>query len=132
MRDRGLIYTGLLLFLAFLTLPVWHNLSAGITPKGPAPVLPAHEKQCVAPAAYMKSSHMTLLLDWREKVVREGTREYVAPDGRRFNISLTNTCLHECHTSRADFCDRCHNYEAVALPCFDCHLDDKTAPGGVR
>jgi hypothetical protein len=130
MRDRGIIYTGLLLFLVFLTLPVWHNLFAGVTAKGPEPVLPKNEKQCVAPADYMKRSHMNLLLDWRETVVRTGAREYTAPDGRRFNMSLSNTCLHQCHTDKSEFCDRCHNYEAVALPCWDCHVDSKTAFGG--
>jgi len=129
MRNRGLIWSGLALFLIFLTLPVWHNLSAGVTAKGPQPVLPKTEKQCVAPLDFMKTSHMTLLMNWRESVVREGGREYTSADGRHYTMDLTVTCLRECHTAKADFCDRCHNYAAVSLPCWDCHLDSKNVLG---
>ncbi len=125
MRDRGFIYGGLLLFLAFLTLPVWHNLSARVTAKGPDPVLPVREKQCVAPLAYMKSSHMNLLFNWRDSAVRQGVRDYTAFDGKHYTMSLTGTCLKQCHAGKADFCDRCHNYAAVSLPCWDCHLDSR-------
>ena len=31
MRDRGLIYSGLVLFLGLATFPAWHNLSAHVT-----------------------------------------------------------------------------------------------------
>jgi hypothetical protein len=47
-------------------------------------------------------------------------------------MSLTNTCLRECHTAKADFCDRCHDYEAVSLPCWDCHMDSKTLLGSAK
>ncbi|HVN04945.1 MAG TPA: sulfate reduction electron transfer complex DsrMKJOP subunit DsrJ [Bryobacteraceae bacterium] len=124
MRDRPVIYCGLLLFAGFLTLPIWHNLAAHVTTKGPAPVLPAHEKQCVAPLAYMRTSHMDLLFDWRADVVRQSGRDYTTFDGRHYNMSLTKTCL-QCHGSKAEFCDRCHNYTAVSLPCWNCHLDVK-------
>jgi [DsrC]-trisulfide reductase subunit J len=129
MRDRGLIWSALLLFLGFLTLPVWHNLSARITAKGPEPALPMREKQCVAPVEYMKTSHMNLLMNWRESTVRQGTRDFTARDGRHFTMSLTATCLGQCHSAKADFCDRCHTYAAVSLPCWDCHQDSKT---GIR
>jgi len=125
MRDRPIIWSGLLIFLAFLTLPVWHNLSAHVTAKGPQPVLPRSEKQCVAPLDFMKTSHMKLLLDWRDSVVRTGAREYTTADGRRYNMDLTVTCLRQCHGARADFCDRCHTYAAVSPSCWNCHLDSK-------
>ncbi|SPE34630.1 Periplasmic (Sec) triheme cytochrome c [Candidatus Sulfopaludibacter sp. SbA6] len=123
MRDRALIWSGLLIFLGILTLPIWHNLAAHVTAKGPDPVLPAREKQCVAPLEFMKSSHMTLLLDWRDRAVREGEREYTTADGRHYALNLSSTCLAQCHAAKADFCDRCHNYAAVSPPCWDCHLD---------
>lgn len=125
MRDRPVIWSGLLIFLALLTLPVWHNLSAHITTKGPQPVLPRDQKQCVASLEYMKTSHMKLLLTWRDDVVRNGARDYISPDGRRFTMNLTETCLRQCHTDRAAFCDRCHTYAAVSPSCWDCHLDTK-------
>jgi len=128
MRDRGLIYSGLLTFLAFATFPAWHNLSAHVTAKGPDVRLPAREKQCVAPVEYMRTSHMNLLIDWREKVVRAGARDYAASGGKHYNMSLTPTCLEQCHGAKADFCDRCHNYEAVSPPCWNCHLDSQPVP----
>ena len=27
-------------------------------------------------------------------------------------MSLSNTCL-DCHSNKAEFCDRCHNYASV-------------------
>ncbi len=123
MRDRPLIYTGLLLFLAILTFPVWRNLSVRANAKGPNLILPAREKQCVAPIEFMRTSHMSLLLDWRENVVRRSGRDFAAPDGRHYTMSLTGTCLHQCHTAKAEFCDRCHTYAAVDLPCWNCHQD---------
>ena len=132
MRDRGFIWTGLAFFLLFLTLPVWRNLSAHVAAKGPEPVLPKNQKQCVASLDFMKTSHMRLLLDWRQAVVREGARDYVTPDGRRYAMSLTNTCLRQCHTVKADFCDRCHNYAAVSPPCWDCHLGSPAPFGGAQ
>ncbi len=123
MRDRGVIYCGLAVFLVAATFPAWRDLSAHVSARGPNPVLPRNEKKCVAPLEYMKTSHMTLLLNWRESVVRSGEREFKASDGKTYNMSLTSTCLTQCHGAKADFCDRCHNYAAVSPPCWDCHLD---------
>jgi len=126
MRDRGLIVGGLVLFLALLTSPVWYALAVGATSKGPEPERPAREKTCVAPLAYMRRSHMELLTAWREQVVRDQARDFVAFDGRRHDKNLTGTCM-KCHTSKADFCDRCHAYAGVAPTCWDCHIDPKLA-----
>jgi len=123
MRDRPVIYAGLLIFLALFTWPMWRNLAARATTTGPRPTRPAHEKQCIAPVAYMRSSHMRLLLDWRNSAVRQGARDLAAFDGRHYRMSLTGTCLTQCHGTKADFCDRCHDYAAVSLRCWDCHHD---------
>ena len=132
MNDRPVIYTGLLIFLGLATFPVWHNLTAGVTPKGPQPVLPKVERQCVAPAAYMKTSHMHLLMDWRENVVRNGSRDFTSAGGKHFNMSLTSTCLKQCHAEKAQFCDRCHNYAAVSISCWNCHQDSKAVLWSAR
>ncbi len=124
MRDRGIIIGGLILFLGLVTFPVWYNLAAGATAKGPEPERPAREKTCVATLAYMRASHMELLTGWRDQVVREHARDYVAFDGRTYAKNLTGTCM-KCHTSKADFCDRCHTYAGVAPYCWDCHIDPK-------
>jgi hypothetical protein len=123
MRDRILIYAGLAIFLGLAAFPVWHDVYAGVTTKGPNPVLPTLEKQCVAPVEYMKSSHMNLLMTWREDVVRGNKHSFAAFNGKSYTMNLTSTCLAQCHTKKSDFCDRCHNYAAVSVPCWDCHLD---------
>jgi hypothetical protein len=125
MRDWPQILIGLLVFLGFITFPVWHNLRAGTTSKGPEPKLPATEKECVAPTAYMRTSHMDLLIDWREHAVRLHDRRFVSGNGKTYKVSLTGTCLQQCHTDKAEFCDRCHNYAAVTTYCWDCHVDPK-------
>ena len=126
MRDRGLVVLGLLLFLGLSTSPVWYNLASAQSGRGLELQLPAMEKECVAPIAYMKTAHMKLLNEWRDRAVRDNQRSYEAYNGKIYTISLTGTCLRQCHTSRAGFCDRCHAYSGVRNPyCWDCHLDPR-------
>jgi len=127
MRDRPLIYAGLLVFLVLFTYPVWHGVAAKSSNAEPDLKLPATEKECVAPREYMRTSHMDLLISWRDGKVRDHQLTYRSPSGRVFDVSLTQTCL-GCHGKREQFCDRCHTYAAVSGPyCWDCHND---APGG--
>lgn len=126
MRDKPLIFGGLGLFLALVTMPFWYNLALGKCSKGPDIKLPVQARQCVAPVAFMRTDHMKLLGTWRDDVVRRGIRAYPAADGKTYEISLTRTCLGECHTSKQEFCDRCHTYAGVQGPyCWDCHADPK-------
>jgi len=125
MHDRPQIYAGLLVFLGLISFPIWYNLHAGTSSKGPEPKLPVNVKQCVAPTSYMRTSHMDLLIGWRDQAVRNQNRSYVAFDGKTYNVSLTGTCLMQCHSAKADFCDRCHNYAGFAAYCWDCHVDPK-------
>jgi hypothetical protein len=130
MRDQSLIYIALFVFLGVITLPFTYNLAAGNTSQSPDLKLPEHETQCVAPVEYMKSSHMQLLSEWRDNAVRKNIHEYTAFDGRSYTIGLTGTCLEQCHTSKADFCDRCHNFMGVQQPyCMDCHIDPNKLQG---
>ena len=53
------------------------------------------------------------------------TQPLAAPaDAKRYEMSLQNTCM-ECHTSKKEFCDQCHDYMAVAPFCWDCHVAPK-------
>ena len=123
MRDRSLILLGLLGFVWLFTFPVW-RARAKFSPAAPELKLPAAEKQCVAPTAYMRDSHMQLLVDWREDVVRNNHRQFTAFNGKVYDKSLTRTCLSQCHTNKGEFCDRCHSYAGVSGPyCWDCHID---------
>lgn len=126
--DGKYIFTGLIIFLALVTLPLWPNL--GKTVPAPAPKLdtPAIQKlgekdrQCVQPTPFMRANHMQLLADWREAVVREANREYIGFGGKKYVASLSNTCM-DCHSNKTQFCDQCHNYVAVTPTCWGCHLD---------
>ena len=124
MRDRPLILVGLLGFVWLFTLPVWQAYAGKYSLTAPDVKLPVNEKQCVAPTAYMRDSHMQLLIDWREDVVRNNRRQFTAWNGKVYDKSLTKTCLGQCHTNKAEFCDRCHSYAGVSGPyCWDCHVD---------
>ncbi len=126
MRDRHVIIAAAILFVGLLTGPAWYARAAGSPAKGPELKWPVAEKACVMPVAFMRSSHMDLLGTWRDLVVRQGDRNWTAPDGRTFKASLTGTCL-RCHSNRAEFCDRCHNYAGVTPACWDCHVDSASA-----
>jgi hypothetical protein len=130
MRDRSLISIGVILFLVLATFPFTYNLAARTSSVGPDLKLPENEKQCVAPTEYMISSHMQLLVDWRENRVRRDIREYTAFNGKSYSIDLTGTCLTQCHTAKSEFCDRCHTYMGVGEPyCMECHIDPEKTQG---
>ena len=122
MNDRPFIIGGLIVFVAFVTAPIWRGLATrNAALAAPEIKLPAQEKQCVAPAGYMHASHMQLLEQWRDGVVRGQELQYAAYNGKVYEKSLTRTCL-GCHGNRKEFCDRCHDYNGVAaLNCWECH-----------
>jgi len=124
MRDRPIILSGLAAFLALVTLPIWYNAACG-APSAPNLKRPTTARQCVADPAFMRRSHMALLSEWREQKVRDGIRTQAG-----FEVSLTRTCLAECHQDRSAFCDRCHTYVGLSGPyCWDCHNPPAAQPG---
>jgi hypothetical protein len=128
MNDKKWIVLGLVIFLGLFTFPLWYNILIKAGKAAPAPEVVLTEKakaakQCVMSTAYMKRDHMQLLDLWRHSVVRNAKREFVNPEGKTFNMSLSNTCL-DCHSNKAEFCDRCHDYASVRPYCFDCHIDN--------
>jgi hypothetical protein len=124
MSDRKLIIAGIVIFFALFTFPLWFNLGKA----APAPELVLTEKakaakDCVMPTEYMRGNHMQVLDLWRHQVVRNGERIFVNADGKEYTMSLSNSCL-DCHSNKADFCDKCHNYASVTPYCWDCHIDN--------
>ncbi|NIM52662.1 MAG: hypothetical protein GTO22_26025 [Gemmatimonadales bacterium] len=67
-------------------------------------------KECVRETTYMRFSHMDLLKQTREEVIREGIRGEITLSGCR-----------KCHTSRAQFCNKCHEVASLSVDCFGCH-----------
>jgi len=126
MYDKGKVVAGLIIFGVLITFPLWYNhLKAAPAPE-PKLVGKAAKagQECVEAKAYMKAEHMLVLDIWRDTVVRSAKRVYVNESGKEFEMSLTNTCL-DCHTEKAEFCDKCHNYASVTPYCWDCHIDPK-------
>jgi len=123
MYDSGKIILGLIIFVGLFTSPIWYDLASGKAADKPNLVLPAKEdqKECVNTAEYMREFHMDLLNVWRDEVVRKGIRTYTSYTGKRYDMSLTNTCT-GCHSNTSEFCDQCHNYVGVTPYCWDCHI----------
>jgi hypothetical protein len=80
---------------------------------------------CVAPTAEMRRNHMAVLLEQRDRTMREGIRS------TRFSLK---NCV-ECHASskthsvlgEEGFCSSCHTYAAVKMDCFECHTPMRQA-----
>ncbi len=122
MYDKGKVLTGLAIFVIIVTFPIWYNVSGA--EHIPNPQILTKAKNCVRPLDYMRSSHMTLLLDWRDEVLRDGNRAKVTVDGVQYQKSLQNGCMY-CHVSKVKFCDECHKYVAIEPYCWDCHVKPK-------
>ncbi len=125
MNDKGIIITGLIIFVIIVLFPVWYNFTkpatAALEPELSEKAKAA--KYCVLPKEEMKAQHMQILDEWRENVVRKAKRVYVASSGKEYNMSLStgdNSCI-GCHTNKAEFCDKCHDYASVRPYCWDCH-----------
>lgn len=116
------ILVGLAAFIILMTFPFWFSFSLGEAGARPELVLPTGQTACVESTEYMRASHMELLNQWRDKVVRGGERTCENTSGQEFEMSLSKTCL-QCHTDKAGFCDRCHNYADVSPDCWECHVD---------
>jgi hypothetical protein len=123
-HDTGKVIVGIGIFLVVVLSPIWYNAVTGRAGFVPDLKLPPHEKQCVEPAPYMRVNHIELLNLWKETVVRTGERTYKAGDGKTYSMSLAGTCM-KCHSNKAEFCDRCHNYTDVQPKCWDCHVVPK-------
>lgn len=128
MYNAGKIIGGLVIFGVLMTSPLWYNaLTAAPTDAPKLDPPPNGSTRCVESKEYMRANHMDLLNEWRDEVVRKGERDYASTvDGRSFEMSLSRTCM-DCHSNKAEFCDRCHTFLAVSPYCWDCHVEPKEA-----
>jgi len=69
----------------------------------------------------MRSSHMVLINEWRDEVIRTGNRTKVTVQGKEYDKSLMLGCM-KCHINKKKFCDECHLYTSVNPYCWDCHF----------
>jgi cytochrome c len=123
MNKKRNIIIGLLILVLIVLSPVLYSLATGGNKPAPELELPVGETQCIEGKDFMNAHHMTLLDDWRDRVVREGQQMYTsAAYGKEHVMSLTRTCMN-CHTKKSAFCDRCHDYTGVNPYCWDCHIN---------
>lgn len=146
MYKGGKIIASLIIFVAFLSIPFFHNMgkaNAGPDVNLSTPVIQKlTDQQCVESPEFMRANHMQLLNQWRTEVVRNGKTEYINSQGKSFTMSLQDTCLN-CHSTEAEkvankgsnpatntspeFCASCHVYTAVKPNCWSCHFEPKGA-----
>lgn len=112
-KSKGLIAAAI--FFAVLAFPLLYNASTiglfNSAAAAPNPVI-AKPGQCVAETGWMRHNHMKMLIHEREEAVREGNRDH--------KKSIAG--CPECHTSREEFCDRCHGFVGVQPECWNCHI----------
>ena len=120
MYDTGKIITGLIIFTGLMTFPIWRGVAGNV----PKPEKPTMSRDCVADIQYMRTSHMQLLDQWRDAVLRDGDRAMVTVDGKQYKKSLMLGCM-KCHSDKKKFCDQCHTYASVKPYCWDCHFVPK-------
>lgn len=125
MSDKGKIIGGLVVFLVLVTYPLWHTVAAGGDATMPELEYPVSATECIEDTEYMRASHIDMLNDWRNALVRDGEVEYTSSSGEQYTMSLTGTCI-DCHDNKEAFCDRCHDFSNVTPTCWDCHV----VPGG--
>ena len=131
MYDAAKVIIGLIIFVGAVTFPIWHDEVLGGGGDAPEAVISATARaagQCVHERDFMKASHMDVVNEWRDRVVRAGERVYEGDDGRRYVMGITGTCL-GCHDNKTEFCDRCHDYLGVKPYCWECHV---VTEGGQR
>lgn len=119
MYDAKKIIPGIVLFLGILSFPVWYGRVSGAREMA-TPVLAPGHGACVESKDFMRSSHMVLLNEWRDSVIRDGNRMKVSAGGKSFDRSLTGACM-SCHVNKKEFCDRCHGDMNVTPTCWECH-----------
>ncbi len=130
MYNGGKIIAGLIIFVVLASFPLWNNMGKATVkpdPKIDTPEilkLPENERRCVEAKSFIKTEHMKLLNEWRDWVVRDGDGVYINAEGKKYTMSLQNTCM-KCHSNKKKFCDECHNYTAVKPYCWDCHIAPK-------
>lgn len=121
MYNKNAVIAGIVAFLVICSSPFWCGFSSDSYKKPEIVTQKDKNKECVEDAAFMRAEHMQLLNEWRDQALRNGSRVYVNAKGKKFDISLQNTCL-KCHNNYEDFCDKCHKTNNVEPYCWTCHI----------
>lgn len=113
-RNTGAVSAIILILLIVLPVvysAVSHVFAGGAPDEEPFLQMPdPMYKNCVEETEYMRYHHWELLRGLREEVVRYG---------KRGDVGL-HMCK-DCHTSREQFCNKCHDATSLKPDCFGCH-----------
>lgn len=120
MYNAKAVIVGIIIFVVLFTSPFWVSL-LGKNYTSTGVVLPKDEKECIENVVFMRDQHMRLLNEWRDEALRNENRIYVASNGKKWAISLQNTCL-KCHSNYQEFCEKCHVANSVYPYCWTCHI----------
>lgn len=120
MYNAKAVIVGIIIFVVLFTSPFWVSL-LGKNYTSTGVVLPKDEKECIENVVFMRDQHMRLLNEWRDEALRNENRIYVASNGKKWAISLQNTCL-KCHSNYKEFCEKCHVANSVYPYCWTCHI----------
>ncbi len=119
MYNKGYVLLGIALIILIFVFPTAYNIANGAKTEI---TLAKARGECIRNVEWMKANHMILLKQWRYERIREGKLYYTSPDTGKTYIMSFDTCF-KCHTNKADFCDKCHEYSGVNKPyCFSCHV----------
>lgn len=147
MNSKAGVVTVLVIAVVVLTVPLWVALGQRVTGRlKPAPEIPKPTNSELCIMKEPRAQHMQVIDEWRNSVVREGksvykSQNHVDPktgEPVEYVMSLTQTCLLECHASEKDpatdaegnvlsvqqrFCNECHQFANIRPNCWDCHLE---------
>ncbi len=110
--------------LALLAFSAFAFASPGdkpsFAPKVPHPTNGTTE--CVEPEDEMKKNHMNYLLHQRDETMHEGvrTKKYSLKECINCHVPKDSTVR---YGDDKHFCSSCHNFAAVSIDCFQCHMD---------
>jgi len=78
--------------------------------------------ECVEPEDDMKKNHMNYLLHQRDETMHEGirTKQYSLKECINCHVPKDSTAR---FGDNQHFCSSCHNFAAVSIDCFQCHMD---------
>lgn len=101
----------LIILFPFVYSIISHTIARDISTVKPFLEMPDPKyKNCVKDTEYMRHHHWELLRSVREEFVRYG---------KRGDICLSR--CRDCHTSREQFCNKCHNAVSMKPDCYGCH-----------
>jgi len=100
------------------------HLLKGVDGPNPTPAMSGDE--CLRPADEMRAHHMNYLhsvMDSMRHMWASGIDMGEASIETDFSFDKCQ----ECHPTRGDFCDRCHDFVGVVPKCWECHDYPQTA-----